>query len=48
MANSIVKAKKYVPILDEKYMAEVSTAILDSTEEAKYLVEANTFLVADS
>ena len=47
MANTIVKAKKYVPILDEKYMAEVSTAILDSTEEAKYLVEANTFLVAD-
>ena len=47
MANSIEKAKKYVPILDEKYQAAVSTAVLDSNEEAKYLTEANTFLVAD-
>lgn len=47
MAQVIEKAKKYVPLLDEKYQAEVSTSILDSTEEAKYLSEANTFLVAD-
>lgn len=44
---AINKAQKYVPILDEKYQAVVSTAVLDSTEEAKYLSEANTFLVAD-
>lgn len=47
MPNSIEKAKKYVPILDEKYQAAVSTAVLDSNEESKYLADANTFLVAD-
>ena len=44
---AIEKAKKYVPILDAKYTETSKTSILDSTEESKYLAEANTFLVAD-
>jgi hypothetical protein len=44
---AIEKAKRYVPVLDAKYVESSKTSILDSTEEAKYIAEANTFLVAD-
>lgn len=47
MANSIALAQKYVPILDEKYVAASKTSVLDSQEEARFIKEANTFLVAD-
>jgi hypothetical protein len=47
MKMAIEKAKKYVPLLDEKYTEVSKTSILDSQEEAQYLANANTFLVAD-
>ena len=43
---AIEKAKRYVPILDKKYVTSSKTSVLDSTEEAKFIKEANTFLVA--
>lgn len=46
MSNTINKAQKYIPILDRKYQAAVSTSILDTTEAVEYLEKANTFLVA--
>lgn len=39
MANTIELAKTYVPLLDEKYVAESKTAILDSNENLVRLAE---------
>ncbi len=42
---AIEKAKKYVPVLDQKYVASSKTSILDSKEEFEYLQKTNAFLV---
>lgn len=39
MANNIVTGKTYVPMLDEKYVAEAKTSILDANEELVRLAE---------
>ncbi len=47
MANTITKAKKYVPYLDEAYVQASKTSILDTTKEIEYIEKAGTFLVPD-
>lgn len=39
MANSIAPGKTYVPVLDEKYVAEAKTSILDANENLVRLAE---------
>ena len=47
MANNITKASKYVPYLDEAYLAAAKTSVLDTTREIEYIEKAGTFLVPD-
>ena len=47
MANTIQKAKKYVPYLDEAYVQASKTSILDTVRELEYIDKAGTFLVPD-
>ena len=43
---SIVKAQKYVPVLDAKLKQRVKTSVFDSTDKYEYIDKAGTFLVA--
>ena len=43
---AIVKAKKYIPVLDEKIKQVVKTSVFDTQDKYEYVEKANTFLVA--
>lgn len=43
---SIVKAQKYVPVLDAKLAQIVKTSVFDTQDKYEYVEKANTFLVA--
>ena len=47
MANTINKAQKYVPYLDEAYAVATKTSILDTVREIEFIDKAGTFLVPD-
>ena len=47
MANTITKAQRFVPYLDESYVQAAKTSILDTTKEIEYIEKAGTFLVPD-
>ena len=47
MANTLQKAQRFVPYLDEAYSVASKTSILDTVRELEYIDKAGTFLVPD-